>query len=186
MPDESAATIQKATKPSPEKAAGTPSILPRPDYRFKGEIGRTVADSAPARFPQPVTAPADAPNLLLILLDDVSFGQFGTFGGSIPTPGLDALAAEGLRYNRFHTTAICSPTRAALLTGRNHHVACHTKIAEGRLERTVPVAFSSFDGLDVGLDRGAPVDFTHKPPLAFTGRLDRVTVDLQSAGGSHG
>lgn len=111
-------------------APGTPTVLPRPDYRFQGDVGRTVADSAPSRFPTPVSAPANAPNVAIILLDDVGFGQFGTFGGATPTPGLDRLAAEGLRYNRFHTTAICSPTRAALLTGRNHHVAAAGGIAE--------------------------------------------------------
>lgn len=109
---------------------GTPSILPRPDYHFQGAIGRTVPDSDPARLPPQVVAPARAPNVVLILLDDVGFGQFGTFGGAVATPGLDRLAAEGLRYNRFHTTAICSPTRAALLTGRNHHVAATGGIAE--------------------------------------------------------
>jgi arylsulfatase len=81
-------------------------------------------------FPKPVTAPANAPNVVLVLLDDVGFGQFGTFGGATPTPELDKLASDGLRYNRFHTTAICSPTRAALLTGRNHHVAATGGIAE--------------------------------------------------------
>ena len=113
-----------------QSTAGTPTVLPRRDYRFDGVIGRTVADSSPARFPQPVTAPRNAPNVLLILLDDVGFGQFGTFGGATPTPALHQLAAEGLRYNRFHTTAICSPTRAALLTGRKHHVAAAGGIAE--------------------------------------------------------
>ncbi|TCM14009.1 arylsulfatase [Novosphingobium sp. PhB165] len=108
----------------------TPNVLPRPDHRFIGAVGRTVSDSDPASIPQPVTAPAGAPNIVVILLDDVGFGQFGTFGGGIPTPALDRLAAEGLRYNRFHTTAICSPTRAALLTGRNHHVAAAGGIAE--------------------------------------------------------
>jgi arylsulfatase len=66
-------------------------------------------------------APAGAPNILLVLLDDVGFGAASTFGGPVPTPNYEALAARGLRYNRFHTTAMCSPTRAALLTGRNHH-----------------------------------------------------------------
>src|SRR5881394_2278357 len=65
--------------------------------------------------------PPSAPNVLLILLDDAGFGQFTTFGGTVPSPTMDRLAAEGLRYNRFHTTALCSPTRAALITGRNHH-----------------------------------------------------------------
>jgi Sulfatase len=108
----------------------SPNVLPRLDYRFTGQVGRTVADSDPAKFPQPVKPPANAPNIVVILLDDVGFGQFGTFGGAIPTPNLDKLAAEGLRYNRFHTTAICSPTRAALLTGRNHHVDATGGIAE--------------------------------------------------------
>src|SRR5262249_46019072 len=64
-----------------------------------------------------------APNVLVILLDDVGFGHTGTFGGPVPTPTLDRLARNGLKYNAFHTTALCSPTRAALLTGRNHHSA---------------------------------------------------------------
>ena len=66
-------------------------------------------------------APAGAPNVLVILIDDVGYGAWSTFGGQIPTPNLDRLANMGLRYTRFHTTALCSPTRAALLTGRNHH-----------------------------------------------------------------
>ena len=95
-------------------------VLPRPPEPFAGQIGRTAAQSKPA-WPKPVTAPAGAPNILLILTDDVGFGASGTFGGPIPTPNLDQLAKSGLKYNEFHTTAICSPTRAALLTGRNHH-----------------------------------------------------------------
>jgi arylsulfatase len=94
--------------------------LPRQEQPFKGQQGRTWKDSKPD-FPQPVKAPPGAPNVLLILLDDVGFGQTSTFGGPVVTPALDHLAANGLRYNRFHTTALCSPTRAALLTGRNHH-----------------------------------------------------------------
>jgi arylsulfatase len=94
--------------------------LPLPDPAFKGEIGKTIAESKPD-YPQPVRAPQGAPNVLVILLDDVGFGMTSTFGGPVPTPTLDKLAKEGLSYNRFHTTALCSPTRAALLTGRNHH-----------------------------------------------------------------
>lgn len=105
-------------------AAGGPAfasdLLPRPPEPFRGEIGETWADSKPA-FSAPVRPPAGAPNVLLVLTDDVGFGAASTFGGPIPTPNLDRLAAEGLTYNRFHTTAMCSPTRAALLTGRNHH-----------------------------------------------------------------
>ena len=98
-------------------------MLPRPDFHFSGNVGRTYLDSAKPQFPQPVQAPKGAPNIVLILIDDAGFGQFSTFGGGVPSPTMDKLAAEGLRYNRFHTTALCSPTRAALITGRNHHSA---------------------------------------------------------------
>ena len=110
--------------------ARTPGILPRPDFHFSGQIGRTYVESDPAEFPQPAEAPPGAPNIVLILLDDVGFGQFSTFGGGVPSPTMDRLAKEGLRYNRFHTTALCSPTRAALITGRNHHSASFAGITE--------------------------------------------------------
>src|ERR1700735_4085373 len=97
-------------------------VLPRPEPPFKGHIGRTVAEST-KDFPQEVKAPKGAPNVLLILTDDVGFGASSTFGGPVPTPTMDRLANQGLRYTQFHTTALCSPTRAALLTGRNHHSA---------------------------------------------------------------
>ncbi|WP_240989539.1 arylsulfatase [Salipiger mangrovisoli] len=96
------------------------SKLPVPLAPFEGTIGETYEDSE-ADWQEPVAAPEGAPNVIVILLDDVGFGQTSTFGGLIPTPALDQLAAEGLRYTRFHTTAICGPSRAALLTGRNHH-----------------------------------------------------------------
>jgi hypothetical protein len=83
-------------------------ILPLPEGKADVVIGRTYEDSKPG-FPQPVKAPEDAPNVLLILLDDIGFGQPGTFGGPVPTPTLDRLAKNGLRYNQFHTTALCSP-----------------------------------------------------------------------------
>jgi arylsulfatase len=95
-------------------------VLPHPPQPFKGKIGRTAAESTPD-FPKPMTAPKGAPNVLLIMTDDVGFGASSTFGGAIPTPTFDTLAKAGLCYNTFHTTALCSPTRAALLTGRNHH-----------------------------------------------------------------
>ncbi|MBB4199803.1 arylsulfatase [Rhodoblastus sphagnicola] len=94
--------------------------LPRPDAPFTGVVADTREKSTPA-FPEPVKAPKGAPNVLLILLDDVGFSASSTFGGAAATPELDKLAAGGLRYNQFHTTAICSPTRASLLTGRNQH-----------------------------------------------------------------
>src|SRR5262245_47590835 len=101
-------------------AAPVSDILPLPEPRFHGTIGSTYTDSEADIIPLP-TAPAGAPNVLLVLLDDVGFGQTSTFGGPANTPTLQRLADEGLRYNRFHTTALCSPTRAALLSGRNHH-----------------------------------------------------------------
>ncbi len=114
----------------PAKPEATPNILPRPDFHYTGQVGRTYRDSDPAEFPQPVQAPKGAPNIVLILLDDVGFGQFSTFGGGVPSPTMDRLAKEGLRFNRFHTTALCSPTRAALITGRNHHSTSFAGITE--------------------------------------------------------
>jgi len=101
-------------------------ILPLPPKKFQGKIGTTYLDSQP-EVPAVPSAPDGAPNVLVILLDDVGFGQASTFGGPVNMPTLQKLADEGLRYNRFHTTALCSPTRAALLTGRNHH-SVHTGI----------------------------------------------------------
>jgi arylsulfatase A-like enzyme len=105
-------------------------VLPRPEQPFKGHIGRTVEEST-KDFPQEVNAPKGAPNILLILTDDVGFGASSTFGGPVPTPTMDRLARDGLRYTQFHTTALCSPTRASLLTGRNHHSAATGIIMEG-------------------------------------------------------
>ena len=107
--------------------------IPMPVPQFNGRIGNTYADSEADVISLP-TAPAGAPNVLLVLLDDVGFGQTSTFGGPVNTPTLQRLADEGLRFNRFHTTALCSPTRAALLSGRNHHTVhtgCITELATG-------------------------------------------------------
>ena len=114
---------------SASPTAQAENALPRPTPAFKGKIGKTYKDSV-ADFPQPLKAPKGAPNVVVILLDDVGFGHPGTFGGPIPTPNLDKLASEGLRYNTFHTTGICSPTRAAVLTGLNHHQVGFGTIAE--------------------------------------------------------
>jgi len=109
--------------------AGAQEILPRPEEPFGGKIGRTVRDSVPD-FPKAVRAPKDAPNILIIMTDDVGFGASSTFGGPVSTPTFDRLADNGLRYTHFHTTALSSPTRAALLTGRNHHTAATGVIME--------------------------------------------------------
>jgi len=96
--------------------------LPEVDPVFNGVIGKTISDSKPD-YPKPVQAPEGAPNIIVVLIDDAGYGATSTFGGLIRTPALDKLASEGLRYNQFHVSAQCSPTRAALLTGRNDHVA---------------------------------------------------------------
>jgi arylsulfatase A-like enzyme len=116
-------------------AAGAPvatpqDVLPRPDWRFPGYVGRTMKDSDPAQYPKLTRPPKGAPNVVLILLDDVGFGQFSAFGGGVQSPNLEKLAAQGPRYSRFHTTALCSPTRAALITGRNEHTANFGVISE--------------------------------------------------------
>ena len=87
---------------------------------FRGVIGRTVAESTPW-WPEPLQAKPGSPNIVYLVLDDVGFGQLSCFGGLCETPNLDRLAENGLRYRNFHTTALCSPTRTCLLTGRNHH-----------------------------------------------------------------
>jgi arylsulfatase len=87
---------------------------------WKGKIGQRVSESRPF-WPKEMTPPKGAPNVLMILIDDAGFGVTSPFGGPVPTPTFEALANRGLRYTKFHTTALCSPTRAALLTGRNHH-----------------------------------------------------------------
>jgi arylsulfatase A-like enzyme len=103
--------------------------LPPPPQPFQGEINLNALQSKPA-WPARVVSPKGAPNILLILTDDVGFAAPSTFGGVIPTPTLDRIAANGLRYTNFHTTSLCSPTRAALITGRNHHSAGFGVISE--------------------------------------------------------
>ena len=92
--------------------------VPPPPQPFQGQIELNAMQSKPA-WPARVVPPKGAPNVLLILLDDAGYGANSTFGGVIPTPTLDKIAANGLRYTNFHSTSLCSPTRAALLTGRN-------------------------------------------------------------------
>jgi len=108
---------------------------------YQGTVGRTLAESK-EWWPEPVKAPAGAPNVVWILLDDVGFGAAGTFGGLINTPTFDSLAANGLRYTNFHTTAICAPTRSALLTGRNS-----SSVHESGFSHTIMSAgFPGWDG----------------------------------------
>ncbi|MCX4855391.1 arylsulfatase [Streptomyces canus] len=100
---------------------------------FPGVIGRTAEESTPA-WPQPMRAVPGTPNVLFITLDDTGFGQLGCYGSPIETPHMDGLAANGLLYNNMHTTALCSPSRSCIITGRNHHsnaMACVTELATG-------------------------------------------------------
>jgi arylsulfatase len=106
---------------------------------FGGTIGRYRHD-AEAWWPEPARPPAGAPNLVTIVLDDVGFAQLGCYGSDIETPNIDRLAAGGLRYRNFHTTALCSPTRACLLTGRNHH-----SVGIGRVT-DLATGFPGYDG----------------------------------------
>jgi arylsulfatase A-like enzyme len=124
-----AGAVSTITARAQQPAATGSAILPTPEAQFHGVIGRKASESKPD-FPQAVTAPTGAPNILLIMTDDTGFGASSTFGGPIPTPTLDRVAQQGLRYNNFHTTALCSPTRAALLTGRNHHSVGFGNISE--------------------------------------------------------
>jgi arylsulfatase A-like enzyme len=111
------------------------------DQSFQGVVGKTLNDSK-EWWPQPPKAPAGAPNVLWIILDDVGFGASGAFGGLIQTPALDSLAHNGLRYTNFHTCAICAPTRSALLTGRNSHF-----VHEGGFSHiSLSAGFPGYDG----------------------------------------
>ena len=105
------------------------NYLPPAPPRFGGDIGLDVKDSKPY-WPSRVVPPKGAPNILLIMTDDQGYGVSSTFGGVIPTPALDRVAKAGLRYTHFHSTSLCSPSRAALLTGRNHHSVGFGVIAE--------------------------------------------------------
>ena len=107
------------------------AILPIPDRPHIGLVTYDAKDPATSYPPiEPLRPPEGAPNVLVVLLDDVGFGASSAFGGPCQTPNFERLANAGLRYNRFHVTALCSPTRAALLTGRNHHAVGFGSIGE--------------------------------------------------------
>ena len=124
MPVASAGEIETTGEPGSPSATTTISgkQLPPPDPQFGGVIKEKATESK-AWWPPTVVPPKKAPNILLIMTDDCGFGAPSTFGGVVPTPALDRIAKAGLRYTQFHSTSLCSPTRAALITGRNHHVA---------------------------------------------------------------
>jgi arylsulfatase len=119
LPMKAQQTPASPGSPSATESLDTTSLPPQPG-KFGGKINRNASQSIPW-WPPRVVPPKGAPNILLIMTDDVGFGAPSTFGGVIPTPNMDRIAKMGLRYTNFHSTALCSPTRAALITGRNHH-----------------------------------------------------------------
>ena len=119
--------------------------LPAPPLPFGGVIKESVKDSTPY-WPPPVVPPKGASNILLIMTDDQGYGISSTFGGVIPTPALDRVAKAGLRYTQFHSTALCSPTRAALITGRNHHSVGSGVVGE------LATGYPGYDSI-IGLER---------------------------------
>ena len=125
--------LAQGTTGTPGSPAATITVpgdqLPSPPQRFGGKIERDATKSTPY-WPSRIVPPKGAPNVLLIITDDAGYGVPSTFGGVIPTPALDRIANNGLRYTNFHSTALCSPTRAALITGRNHHSVGYGVVAE--------------------------------------------------------
>jgi len=135
---------------APGSPGATTSIggrqLPRPDPTFGGVINEKAAESKPWWAPR-VVPPKGAPNVLLIMTDDQGFGAPSTFGGVIPTPAMDRIARTGLRYTNFHSTSLCSPTRAALITGRNHHSVGFGVVGE------IATGFPGYDSI-IPLEKG--------------------------------
>src|ERR1700741_5491620 len=121
--------------------------LPPPPPKFDGVIKESAKDSKPW-WPPRVVPPKGAPNVLLIMTDDQGYGVSGTFGGVIPTPAMDRVAKMGLRYTQFHSTPVVSPTRAALITGRNHHSVGFGVISE---QSTGYPGYDSGSGVDNAL-----------------------------------
>ena len=110
--------------------ASAQEVLPFPPQPSGSTAGRTMQESIYSPAPKVSHVPKNAPNVIIVLIDDVGPGLPDTYGGEIHTPALSRIANEGISYNRFHTTAMCSPTRGALLTGRNHH-----RISAGQIDR---------------------------------------------------
>lgn len=144
---------------------------------FKGKIGRTYAESE-EWYPEPVKPKPGTPNVLIIYLDDVGFAQYGCFGGLINTPNIDALAADGLRYNNFHTPALCSPSRAALMAGRNTH-----KIGLGSHALTA-MGFPGYNGTPPESAKSITKHFQHAGFQTFAiGKWDHTPLPEASQNG---
>ena len=143
------AMAQQATD-APGSPGATTTItgqqLPAPPPKFGGVIKEKASESTPWWAPR-VVPPKGAPNVLLIMTDDQGFGAPGTFGGVIPTPAMDRIAKSGLRYTNFHSTSLCSPTRAALITGRNHHSVGYGVVGE------IATGYPGYDSI-IPIDKG--------------------------------
>ena len=152
--------------------------LPPPEPNFGGVINEKASESTPWLSPR-VVPPKGAPNVLLIMTDDAGFGAPGTFGGVVPTPALDRIAAQGLRYTNFHSTALCSPTRAAIITGRNHHSVGFGVVGE------ISTGFPGYDSI-IPLDKGTVGTILKENGYATSwfGK-DHNTPSFQSSGRSN-
>jgi arylsulfatase len=151
----------------------------KPGTTFPGNIGLTVDQSSPA-WPEPLRAREGTPNVLFIVLDDTGYGQLGCYGSPIETPNLDSLAEDGLRYTNMHTTALCSPTRACILTGRNHHsngMACITELATGYPGYNGNVPFENGFLSEILLQQGYNT--------YMVGKYHLIPAELESAAGPY-
>ena len=156
----SPAQPREKTQAPPTGSALDRTVLPIPEPKVTPITELDARNAkAPPRFE--VKAPKGAPNVVIVLIDDIGFGSSSAFGGPINMPTLQKLADGGLRYNRFHTTALCSPTRVALLTGHNHHANNAGAVME---------MATAFPG-------NISKDYKPGPPSAFTGKIIKVTVE---------
>ena len=151
----------------------------KPGTAFSGVIGRTYDQSEPA-WPEPLRAKEGAPNVLFFILDDTGFGQLGCYGSPINTPNLDALAANGLVYNNMHTTALCSPTRTCVLTGRNHHSNAMAGITE------ISTGFPGYNG-NIPFENGFLSEILHQHGYSTyaTGKWHLTPAEQISAAGPY-
>jgi Sulfatase len=162
-------------------------VLPIPDRAYDGPVYEDAKDPAAKFAPiEPLRPPAGAPNVVVVLVDDAGSGCAGAFGGPCHTPTAERLAANGLKFPRFHTTALCSPTRATAAGSERAATSLSTSTppgpARGRVEGTVPMLYSADETCDVGSDSASPVsdDYTAEASR-FTGSAEWVQIDIADA-----
>jgi len=157
--------------PSPPEATS----LPRPDFRFQGQVGRTYEDSDPPTFPQIVRPGKGAPNVLLILLDDSGFGQFSAFGGGVPSPNIES---EALSPGRAVIRVDFAYDGGGIGKGGTVRLFVNDKkVAEGRIEKSCPSRFGA-ESFDVGMDSASPVSESYRSPFAYAGTIKRVDIHI--------